>query len=114
MVEQLTLFEDHLDLLTIVTRYFVRRYERCKSRWSDWEGHPNYNDWLLHEFSSYSGGSADEELERCGYWFYNCSPKGIRLETRGRNFGFVPKDKILKTFGIKDDRKDVLKDESDT
>lgn len=113
MIEQLTLFEEHLDLLTIVTRWLVRRYEKRKEFFGD-GFKENFNDWLLYMFSHYNGGTVnDDEMERSGYVFFDCSPKGIKLDTRGRNFGFLPKAKVLKAFGIKDDKEDVIRNETD-
>ena len=116
MIEQLSLFGE-TDPFHLATQWIVRQYERekafslrCDESYFKKHG---FGEWLLDKFSSYSGGTThDTILEEYGYWFYNYSPKGLELDAREFEERVkFQKAKILKAFGIKDDGKDVLKDD---
>ena len=110
MIEQLNLFGER-DELTMVCEMFRHRFEWWRKRWSENEWNPTFEKWVLDYFSSYAGGTAPAELEP--YESYCCSPKGIELVIyRGADTKRVqvPKVKILRALGIRDDKKDALKE----
>lgn len=115
MTEQLTFFTDGVTE-TDVLNWLVRRYEQLKALGDeDWYKNHNFDDWVLYEFSHYSGGSiCDEQLEAKGIrWFDFSSTRGLRIQGYFEGEAvciIIPKAKVLKAFGIRDDHKDVLED----
>jgi len=114
MTEQLTFLTDGVTE-TDVLNWLVRRYERLRSCGEDWYRSHNFGDWVLYEFSHYAGGSiCDEQLEAKGIrWFEFSSTRGLKIQGyfEGEDvYLIIPKAKVLKAFGIKDNHKDVLKD----
>lgn len=111
MIEQLNLFGEK-DPFAELCDNIVKAYESNKK---DEEHTENFDVWLRHCFSSYSGGNSFMYVT--GYNFFDFSPKGLKLtdshtlikyddHTEWKSL-FFPKQKILKAFGIKDDKKDM-------
>ena len=66
--------------------------------------------WLLHQFSHYCGGNTGGDFY--GYEWFDYSPRGLKLtKLRTGETVEIPKKKILKALGIKDDHRDVLRDQ---
>ena len=122
MIEQMNLFGKR-DPFDEMIEHIVKWYEAEKA-FESRHGHhmQNFDQWLLDNFSSYRGGNGESLL--FGQWtFYDFTPRGLRLTNMRKLIKtddgtewesiFFPKHKILKAFGIKDDRKDALLDEED-
>lgn len=115
MIEQLSLFGER-DTLSIVLEWLTDMYEYRKSQLEHWEGHPNFDKWLLDCFASHQGGTTFGIVGSYGWTLYNMSPKGIELvDTDSKDWRreLIPKAKILRAFGIKDDKRDLLKEQTD-
>lgn len=120
MIEQLTLFGER-DPFDELIEHLVKWYEANKAFNDRHGGYTrNFDEWLLDCFSSYCGGNGESML--FGQWtFYDFSPRGLKLTNMNKLIKtesgtewesiFFPKQKILKAFGIKDDKKDALKEE---
>lgn len=119
MIEQMNLFGER-DEFAVLIDHIVKWYEDKKAFCARY-GYPmprNFGEWLLDLFSTYTGGNGSEML--WGKWeWYAFSPSGLKLEgeiddeTEKWDSIFFPKKKILDAFGIKDDRKDALKEGSE-
>lgn len=99
---------------TDIFQWIVRDYEKEKQECPKWHKTHNFDDWLLYQFSHYCGGSVcDKAIEAKGVQF--CDFMGSHLRAQGMRAGEhfeirIPKAKVLKAFGIRDDHKDILKD----
>lgn len=107
MTEQISMFDAPDPLAYAIVLIVEMRNAHEKERAQHNRDSTPFDKWLLDEFSSYCGGNCYS-----GYYeWVDFSPKGIRLRTKNWTEDvFVPKKKILKAFGIKDDHKDILKD----
>lgn len=86
----------------LIKRGFIRREHRGYK----------FSDFVLNYFSSYAGGTAHGILKDY-FDTYDFSPTGVKLNSWGSKDKelFVKKSDILKMLNIKDDHKDLLKDE---
>ena len=99
MYIQLSLFDTE-DPFTIAKNFIWKRYEFVAK--SGYFREHGFREWLLSEFSSYSGGTAPQFLHDYGYHFYSFSPKGLELDTEGfKDKVLIPKEKLLRAYGIR-------------
>lgn len=110
---QMTFLNDELNEADVY-EWIIRDYKKEKIECPHWHETHTFSDWLLYQFSHYCGGSiCDSKLEKKGVRFYAFGGSYLRVEYKRFDSYFnlnIPKAKILKTFGIKDDHKDILKD----
>lgn len=123
MIEQMTLFGER-DPFDELAEHIVLWYEEGKAfEIKHGRTMPNFDKWLRDCFSSYQGGNGSTMLY--GKWtFYEFSPRGLKLTNMHKLIPlsdgsgtewesiFFPKAKILKRFGITDDQKDALKEDT--
>lgn len=111
MIEQMNLFGER-DVLMLVCETLKSRYAWITKRGLCDEKIRPFAKWVLDCFSSYQGGTTPAELKAEGYDIYGCSPKGMEL-WNGTEKTLIPKSKIMRTLGITDDNKDVLRGDAE-
>lgn len=107
--EQINMFGER-DPANIVVDWLKTAYEHKEEEYD--ERDISFEKFVLDKFSTWSGGSASQTLRENGYIFYGFSPSGVELARQ--NFSdkvFIKKSVLLKMLNIKDDHKDILKDE---
>jgi len=114
MTEQLNMFGER-DPAQIVAEWLVEWHDHLVKCGHITKKHIGYElaDYVLGEFSHYSGGTAHGSLADAGYKWYDFSPKGCHLNQRCYMGGevFIKKSAILRVLGIRDDGRDIMKEE---
>lgn len=102
MIEQLSLFDDIQDPVTLVCKWLKELYRHYQYR--------NFDRFVLSEFSSYHGGTASGVFAAAGFQWFDFTPRGCLLRRELSDAGvMVKKAQVLQAFGIQDDHGDALR-----
>lgn len=107
--EQINMFGER-DPANIVVEWLKTAYKNRADEYDDRE--ISFEKFVLDKFSTWSGGSASQTLRENGYIFYGFSPAGVELARQSYSDKvFIKKSVLLRMLNIKDDHKDLMKDE---